>query len=114
MPVPVPVQVWCSKFRPEEARNRLLTDVHRCEDRQIQRAREQDTHTCTHTHMHMHMHMHMHTFKRTFKHTHPMCLSSSKRCSPAKYRVIGAVANSQEFYDAFECKAPERDMCRLW
>ena len=29
-------------------------------------------------------------------------------------RVIGAVANSQEFYDAFECKAPERDMCRLW
>ena len=68
----------------------------------------------THTHMHMHMHMHMHTFKRTFKHTHPMCLSSSKRCSPAKYRVIGAVANSQEFYDAFECKAPERDMCRLW
>ncbi|EGD73650.1 T-cell receptor beta chain ANA 11 [Salpingoeca rosetta] len=55
-------QVWCSKFRPEEAHNRILTDVH----------------------------------------------------SPAKYRVIGAVSNSQEFFDAFSCPDPKRDMCRLW
>eukprot|EP00049_Salpingoeca_infusionum_P025178 m.18218 g.18218 ORF g.18218 m.18218 type:complete len:763 (+) comp7725_c0_seq1:35-2323(+) len=59
-------QVWCSKFTPEAAHQRILTDPH----------------------------------------------------SPAMYRVLGTVSNSEEFAKAFQCsdtaKLNPQNKCRVW
>jgi predicted metalloendopeptidase len=33
--------------------------------------------------------------------------------SPGRFRVLGTMANSIEWHDAFSCERP-KDTCRLW